>query len=87
MPEARQSGIYSQLIDRERFIEHCGNKIKVDKNLSVLIDPSKAQKRTSLNQPIDFKTMSGYSLEKLFFGAQKEYIESFVIPQLFTESK
>ena len=31
--------------------------------------------------------MSGYSLEKLFFGAQKEYIESFVIPQLFTESK
>ena len=32
VPEARQSGIYSQLIDRERFIEHCGNKIKVDKN-------------------------------------------------------
>ena len=26
--------------------------------------------------------MSGYSLEKLFFGAQKEYLESFVIPNI-----
>ena len=26
--------------------------------------------------------MSGYSLEKLFYGAQKEYIESYVMPQI-----
>ena len=40
-----------------------------------------------LPQQIDFKTMSGYSLEKLFFGAQKEYIENFVMPQIMMDNK
>ena len=50
--------------------------------MSLTRSDTKTKHPTASTMEIDINTITGYTLEKLFFGAQKEFVESIVIPRM-----